>query len=76
MTNPLLENNVLPAFSKIKPEYVEPALNQVLEQAKQTVEDLLKNQQQPTWQSLVMPMEALDATIDKVWSPVSHLNSR
>ncbi|MGK0250538.1 MAG: oligopeptidase A, partial [Oleispira sp.] len=75
MTNPLLENNVLPAFSKIKPEYVEPALNQVLEQAKQTVEDLLKNQQQPTWQSLVMPMEALDATIDRVWSPVSHLNS-
>jgi oligopeptidase A len=75
MTNPLLENNVLPAFSKIKPEYVEPALNQVLEKAKQTVEDLLKNQQQPTWQSLVMPMEALDATIDRVWSAVSHLNS-
>jgi oligopeptidase A len=75
MTNPLLENNVLPAFSKIKPEYVEPALNQVLELAKQTVEDLLKNQQQPTWQTLVIPMEALDASIDKVWSPVSHLNS-
>ncbi len=75
MTNPLLENNVLPAFSDIKPEHVEPALNQVLEQAKQTVEDLLKHQQQPTWQSLVLPMEALDGTIDKVWSPVSHLNS-
>ena len=75
MTNPLLENNVLPAFSKIKPEHVEPALNQVLDLAKQTVEDMLKNQQQPTWQSLVMPMEALDASIDKVWSPVSHLNS-
>ena len=75
MTNPLLENNVLPAFSTIKPEHVEPALNQVLEQAKHTVEDLLKHQEQPTWQSLVLPMEALDATIDKVWSPVSHLNS-
>jgi len=75
MTNPLLENNVLPAFSEIKPEHVEPALNQVLEQAKQTVENLLKHQDQPTWQSLVLPMEALDATIDKVWSPVSHLNS-
>jgi len=75
MTNPLLENNVLPAFSKFKPEHVEPALNQVLEQAKQTVEDLLKNQDKPTWQSLVLPMEALDGTIDKVWSPVSHLNS-
>ncbi len=75
MTNPLLENTVLPAFSGIKPKHVEPALNQVLEQAKQTVKDLLKDQQQPTWQSLVLPMEALDATIDKVWSPVSHLNS-
>lgn len=75
MTNPLLENTVLPAFSGIKPKHVEPALNQVLEQAKQTVKDLLKDQQQPTWQSLVLPMEALDATINKVWSPVSHLNS-
>ncbi|MFT7413383.1 MAG: oligopeptidase A [Methylophagaceae bacterium] len=75
MTNPLLDNNEFPAFSKIKPEHVEPALNQALEQAKQTVEDLLNNQDEPTWQSLVLPMEALDATIDKVWSPVSHLNS-
>ena len=75
MTNPLLQNNFLPAFSEIKPEHVEPALNHVLEQAKQTVESLLKEQSNPTWESLVLPMEALDATIDKVWSPVSHLNS-
>jgi len=75
MTNPLLENNTLPAFSDIKAEHVEPALNQMLEQAKETVHDLLKNNQAPTWESLVLPMEALDASIDKVWSPVSHLNS-
>ena len=75
MTNPLLQNNVLPAFSEIQPEYVEPALNQVLNQAKQTVEDLMSNITQPTWETLVLPMEALDATIDHVWSPVSHLNS-
>jgi len=75
MTNPLLQNNTLPAFSAIKPEHVEAALNQVLDQAKKTVNDLLVNNDNPTWQSLVLPMEALDATIDKVWSPVSHLNS-
>lgn len=75
MTNPLLENNTLPAFSEVKAEHVELALNQVLEQAKQTVNDVLKNNQTPTWESLVLPMEALDASIDKVWSPVSHLNS-
>lgn len=75
MSNPLLQNTALPAFSKIQPEHVEPALNQVLEQAKQMVEDLLSDIEQPTWEALVMPMEALDAAIDKVWSPVSHLNS-
>jgi len=75
MTNPLLQKNTLPAFSAIKAEHVEEALNQVLDQAKKTVDDLLANNDSPTWQSLVLPMEALDASIDKVWSPVSHLNS-
>lgn len=75
MDNPLLQNNVLPAFSKIQPQHVEPTLNHVLDQAKQTVNDLLNNIEQATWQTLVLPMEALDASIDHVWSPVSHLNS-
>jgi len=75
MTNPLLENNTLPAFSAIKPEHVEVALNKVLDQAKETVNDVLKNNANPSWASLILPMEALDASIDKVWSPVSHLNS-
>ena len=75
MNNPLLENVTLPAFSKILPEHVEPAVNTVLQQAKQTVVDLLSTLETPTWQSLVIPMEELDASIHQVWSPVSHLNS-
>jgi len=75
MTNPLLENTVLPAFSTIQPQHIESALDQVLSEARLTVENLLQTIEQPTWQTLVMPMEALDASIDKVWSPVSHLNS-
>ncbi len=75
MTNPLLQADTLPAFSDIKPEHVEPALNHVLEQAKRFVDDLLIKIEQPTWQSLAVPMEELDASIDQVWSPVSHLNS-
>ena len=75
MNNPLLQSTTLPAFSQIKAEFVEPALDEVLQQAKITVQDLLSNQERPTWDSLVLPMEALDASIDKVWSPVSHLNS-
>ncbi len=75
MNNPLLDNTNLPAFSKILPEHVEPAVNTVLQQAKQTVVDLLSTMATPTWQSLVIPMEELDASIHQVWSPVSHLNS-
>lgn len=75
MNNPLLEPTTLPAFSSIKPEHVEPAVQAVLEQARQTIEDLLANLQTPSWQSLIIPMEEIDASIHDVWSPVSHLNS-
>jgi oligopeptidase A len=75
MTNPLLQPNTLPNFSSILPEHVEPALDKVLSDAKQTVEHLLSTLTVPTWESLVIPMEELDASIDRVWSPVSHLNS-
>lgn len=75
MNNPLLDHAALPAFSKILPEHVEPALDTVLQQAKQTVVDLLSAMDAPTWQTLVIPMEELDASIHQVWSPVSHLNS-
>jgi oligopeptidase A len=75
MTNPLLKKHTLPAFSEIKPEFVEPALNEVLDHAKLFIDDLLIKIEKPTWQSLAVPMEKLDASIDQVWSPVSHLNS-
>jgi oligopeptidase A len=75
MNNPLLNHAALPAFSIILPEHVEPALDTVLQQAKQTVVDLLSTLETPTWQTLVIPMEELDASIHQVWSPVSHLNS-
>ena len=75
MTNTLLNNDRLSAFSKISPADIEPALDHVLEQAKQTVTDLLATLTEPTWDSLVLPMEDMDANIDRVWSPVSHLNS-
>jgi len=75
MNNPLLENEALPAFSEILPEHVEPALDEVLKQAKSAVDNLLSTMKTPTWETLIIPMEELDARIHQVWSPVSHLNS-
>ena len=75
MHNPLQDDYTLPPFSTIKPEHVEIALDDALAVAKQSVEKITHDLDNPDWQSLVVPMEQLDASIDKVWSPVSHLNS-
>jgi oligopeptidase A len=75
MSNPLLENYVLPPFSEIKPEHVEPAVTQAISQARQAVDKLLTQVSYPTWETLVEPMEDIDVSIDRVWSPVSHMNS-
>ncbi|MAX52084.1 MAG: oligopeptidase A [Methylophaga sp.] len=75
MSNPLLENYPLPPFSEIKPEHVEPAVTQTISQARQAVDKLLTQVSHPTWETLVEPMEDIDVSIDRVWSPVSHMNS-
>ncbi len=41
MTNPLLEMQGLPAFSQIKPEHVEPAIDELLAVNRKTIADLL-----------------------------------
>ena len=38
MTNPLLDQNGLPPFSRIKPEHVKPAIETLLSESRQLVE--------------------------------------
>jgi oligopeptidase A len=75
MTNPLLEITELPQFSKIKAEHVVPAIEQLLDQARQTIATQLQNGAPYTWQSLVEPIEAAEDRLNKAWSPVSHMNA-
>lgn len=75
MSNPLLENHHLPPFSAIKAEHVEPAIDQVLEIARNKIDTILGTLSAPSWETLVQPMEDMDALIDSVWSPISHMNS-
>ncbi|MBM4207843.1 MAG: oligopeptidase A [Gammaproteobacteria bacterium] len=75
MTNPLLSNTELPLFSQIKPEHVEPAIDQVLNDARADVENCLQRTNDYTWENLIEPLEQADNRINKAWSPVSHLNS-
>lgn len=75
MNNPLLANSVLPLFSQIKPEHVVPAIDQLLNEARASVEQHLAATQHYTWENLVEPLENVDDKLNKAWSPVSHMNS-
>lgn len=74
MSNPLLSNAALPEFSSIKPEHVVPAIQSHINQAKQLLSNLLKDDEIPTYQSVVFPIEEANDAIAKAFSPVGHLN--
>ena len=75
MTNPLLEQTGLPAFSIIKPEHVEPAIDHLLAENRRLIVELLDTVNEPTWHNLVEPIEVWEDRLERVWSPVSHMNA-
>lgn len=75
MTNPLLNLDPLPAFSKIKPEHVEPAIDLILSENRQTVKALTSQKIPLTWENLMAPLEELDNRLGQVWSVIAHLNA-
>ncbi len=75
MSNPLLSFTDLPPFSKIKPEHVKPAVEQAIEDCRNKIEQVLEGNTEPTWESIVAPIEEVDDRLSRLWSPVSHMNS-
>jgi len=65
----------LPPFSKIKPEHVESAIDEMLEKSRQQVQALLNENEKYSWDNLIKPLEKISENISRVWSPVSHMNS-
>ncbi len=75
MINPLLSNTTLPLFSQIKPEHIEPAIDQLLAEARAVVEKQLQASTDYSWENLIEPIENAEDRLNKAWSPVSHMNS-
>ncbi|ABA56738.1 oligopeptidase A, Metallo peptidase, MEROPS family M03A [Nitrosococcus oceani ATCC 19707] len=75
MSNPLLEFAGLPPFSKIQPAHVEPAIDCLLAEGRALIEQLLTRHTVYTWDNLAQPLEDLREHLDRVWSPVSHMNA-
>ncbi|MFK4132769.1 oligopeptidase A [Pseudomonas luteola] len=75
-SNPLLQPYDLPPYSAIKPESVEPAIDQILADNRAAIAELLKTQKEnPTWQGLVVVFDELNDRLGQAWSPVTHLNA-
>jgi oligopeptidase A len=72
--NPLLQTDGLPAFDRIRPEHIEPAIDYQLAHNRTAIAALLQQQTSPTWSTLEA-IEELEDTLNRVWSPVSHLHS-
>ena len=74
-TNPLLDIPYLPAFSTIQAEHVIPALETVLQDNRAWLADTLARPTAFTWETLVTPMNEAANRLDRMWSPVSHMNA-
>ncbi len=74
MSNPLLEARELPAFSRITPDVVQPAIERLIDDNRKAIAELLR---QPafSWKNLIEPLELMNDRLDKAWSPVRHLNA-
>ena len=76
MNNPLLKNTTLPAFDQITPEHVLPAVDFCLARYKERVDELIaKVGENPSWDTLMAPLEAEEAALERAWGPVTHLHS-
>jgi oligopeptidase A len=74
VNNPLLQIESLPAFDRIEAAHARPALEHVLSENRARLAELTA-QAQPTFASLVVPVEELSYRLSRVWSPIGHLNA-
>lgn len=75
MSNPLLTFTDLPPFSQIKPEHIKPAVEQAIADCRAKIDEVLKDNAHPTWDSVIAPIEEADDRLSRIWSPVGHMNS-
>ncbi len=75
MSQSVWDATSLPVFSAVKVETIESELDKILAHNQQAIETCVTNNTQPTWESLVLPLDQLHDDLNNFWSPISHLNS-
>ena len=77
ISNPLLYLAPLPKFSEIKPEHIEPGIEQLIANYREVVKNVvaIHANKIPTWDSFIKILELTEDELERAWSLVSHLNS-
>ncbi|HKC17638.1 MAG TPA: M3 family metallopeptidase [Steroidobacteraceae bacterium] len=71
--NPLLADAALPPFPDIRPEHIEPAIAELLGECRARLAEIARLAE-PSFASVVLPLEELRHRLARTWSPVGHLN--
>ena len=73
--NPLLADAELPAFSRIEPAQVNPAIDAVIGEFRAAVDRLTADPGARDFPTLMAPLERLEEKLSRCFAPVSHLHS-
>ncbi len=73
--NPLLDFSGLPRFAEFKPEFVAPALDQLLDENSALVESLKGQDAPPDWANFVGPLDDGNERLRRAWGQVAHMNA-
>ena len=73
--NPLLDFSALPRFASVAPGHVQPAVDHLIADCRATVEKLVHDSAEPTWENVVMPLDSATERLSRAWNIASHLNA-
>ena len=75
MTNPLLDFNGLPHFDTIAPEHIAPAMDVLLQQASQALEQVTADDFPADWQQLAVVLDVATEKLSCAWGAIGHLHA-
>ncbi|MFH1818822.1 MAG: M3 family metallopeptidase [Pseudomonadota bacterium] len=73
--NPLLDFSGLPRFAEFKPDYVTPAIDQLLADCRAAVARAEAADTPAEWDAFVAPLDDANEKLGRAWGQVSHLHS-